>query len=177
MDIGEHSMKLRAVLLAENQFDLTTFYNVSSRILMVKTLCMKHQSNGTLSSIIKNLYIVSKYFEDKNVIIFLSNSFKICFGCSKKSSHWDDSFENPQHMFELRIKITHPYPVVWFNPLLHSYACWCLWITMYLKILWKMEHLLFWSKCSISNNIFKIIQSLMLSKIRKWYHDLKKHME
>ena len=31
--------------------------------------------------------------------IFLSISFCICFGCSKESSHWDDFFEYPQHMF------------------------------------------------------------------------------
>ena len=30
----------------------------------------------------------------------------------------------------------------------------------YLKIVWKMEHLLFWSKCSIFHNIFKSIQNL-----------------
>ena len=33
---------------------------------------------------------------------------------------------------------------------------------LYLKILWKMEHLLFWSKCSIFHNIFKSIQNLTL---------------
>ena len=31
---------------------------------------------------------------------------------------------------------------------------------MYLKILWKMEHLLFWSLCSIFHNIFKSNQNL-----------------
>ena len=30
---------------------------------------------------------------------------------------------------------------------------------MYLKILSKMEHLLFWSKCPIFQNIFKSIQN------------------
>ena len=33
-------------------------------------------------------------------------------------------------------------------------------IIMFLKILWKMEHVLFWSKCSIFHNIFKSIQNL-----------------
>ena len=28
----------------------------------------------------------------------------MCFGCSKKTSHRDDSFEYPQHMFWLRNK-------------------------------------------------------------------------
>ena len=31
---------------------------------------------------------------------------------------------------------------------------------MFMKILWKKEHLLFWSKCSIFHNIFKGIQNL-----------------
>ena len=34
-------------------------------------------------------------FEPKIVIIFLSISSDICFGCSKEPSHWDGSFENP----------------------------------------------------------------------------------
>ena len=36
--------------------------------------------------------------------ISLSSSFNICFGCSKEPSHWDGSFEYPQHMFWLRNK-------------------------------------------------------------------------
>ena len=59
-------------------------------------------------------------------------------------------------------------------PLLHNDAFWCLW-NMYLKILWKMEHLLFWGQCSIFHNIFNSIQNLsfswffsILSKHRKW---------
>ena len=34
-------------------------------------------------------------------------------------------------------------------------AFWHLWNIVHLKIFWKMEHLLFWSKCSIFHNIFK----------------------
>ena len=37
---------------------------------------------------------------------------------------------------------------------------WRLWTIVYLKIIGKMEHLLFWSKCSIFHNIFKSIQIL-----------------
>ena len=40
----------------------------------------------------------------KIVNIFLRISFNICFGCSKEPSHWDGSFEYPQHMFYLRNK-------------------------------------------------------------------------
>ena len=36
--------------------------------------------------------------------IFLPIIFNICFGCSKEPSHWDGSFEFPQHMFWLRNK-------------------------------------------------------------------------
>ena len=66
------------------------------------------------------------------------------------------------------------------NPLRHNSAFWSLRNIMYLKILWKTEHLLLWSKCSIFHYIFKSIQNLtfswifsMLSKNRKWCHDLK----
>ena len=34
-------------------------------------------------------------------------------------------------------------------------------IIMYLKILWKMKHLLFWSKYSIFHDIFKSIQNFI----------------
>ena len=38
------------------------------------------------------------------MIIFLSISLSMCFGCSKETSHRDGSFEYPQHMFWLRNK-------------------------------------------------------------------------
>ena len=46
---------------------------------------------------------------------FLFNIFTFCLGCSKEPSHWDSSFENPQHMFWLRNKkniffVTHSCP-------------------------------------------------------------------
>ena len=40
----------------------------------------------------------------KIVIIFLSISLNMGFGCSKEPSHRDGSFEYPQHMFWLRNK-------------------------------------------------------------------------
>ena len=40
--------------------------------------------------------------ERKTENIFLPISFNICFGRSKEPSHWDGSFEYPQHMFWLR---------------------------------------------------------------------------
>ena len=58
--------------------------------------------------------------ERKNVNIFLSISKNICFGCSKELSHWDGSFEYPQHMFWLRNKkkyfsIMHSYLKAWIQ--------------------------------------------------------------
>ena len=48
----------------------------------------------------------------------------------------------------------------WLNPLLHNNALWRLWNIMYLKILWKMEHLRQKSKRSVFKKIFKSIQNL-----------------
>ena len=45
-----------------------------------------------------------KNFQHKIVNIFLPIMLSICFGCSKEPSHWDGSFEFPQHMFCLRNK-------------------------------------------------------------------------
>ena len=47
---------------------------------------------------------IGKTFQQKIVIIFLSVSFNIGFGCSKETSQWDGSFEYLQHMFWLRNK-------------------------------------------------------------------------
>ena len=40
----------------------------------------------------------------KNVNISLPIIFNKCFGCSIEPSHWEGSFEYPQHMFWLRNK-------------------------------------------------------------------------
>ena len=40
----------------------------------------------------------------KIVIVFLSISLNMCFGCSKELSDQDGSFEYPQHMFWLSNK-------------------------------------------------------------------------
>ena len=50
---------------------------------------------------------LSKIFECKIVIFFLSISLIMCFGCSKEQSQWvslKGSFEYTQHMFWLRNK-------------------------------------------------------------------------
>ena len=41
---------------------------------------------------------INKNLQRKIVNIFLSICFNICFGCSKELSHWDGSFEYPQHV-------------------------------------------------------------------------------
>ena len=61
-------------------------------------------------------------FECKIINIFLPISFNICFGCSKEPSHWDGSFEYPQHMFWLRNKkIKFLVRTLMFTTL---YLCW-----------------------------------------------------
>ena len=45
-----------------------------------------------------------KFCEPKIVIFFLPISLNMCFGCLKEPSHWDGSFEYPQHMFWMRNK-------------------------------------------------------------------------
>ena len=47
---------------------------------------------------------LSKIFQRKIAIIFLSISLNMCFGCSKEQSHRDGSFEYQQHMFWLKNK-------------------------------------------------------------------------
>ena len=47
---------------------------------------------------------LSKHFQRKMLIIVLSISLNMCFGYAKEPSHWDGSFEYPQHMFWVRNK-------------------------------------------------------------------------
>ena len=66
------------------------------------------------------------------------------------------------HTISMQVKICHSLSVVDTNKndlnlLLHNNTFWRLWNIMYLKILWKMEHLLQKSKCSIFHNTFKSI--------------------
>ena len=45
---------------------------------------------------------LDKLFQRKIVNIFFPILFSIGFGCLKEPSHWDGSFEYPQHMFWFR---------------------------------------------------------------------------
>ena len=45
-----------------------------------------------------------KKFKPKIVNIFLFINLNVCLGCSREPSHWDGSFEHPQHMFWLSNK-------------------------------------------------------------------------
>ena len=53
-------------------------------------------------------------------------SFNVCFGCTKEPSHWDGSFEYPQHMFWLRNKNCLGYTLLTKGYVLTLYTvhCW-----------------------------------------------------
>ena len=55
-------------------------------------------------SMIMSIVQINKKVGRKIAIISLSICLNICFGCSKEPSHWDGSFEYPQHIFWLRNK-------------------------------------------------------------------------
>ena len=46
----------------------------------------------------------------------------MCFGCSKEPSHWDGSFEYPQHMFWLRKKKSFFSYALWSGLLLFKHT-------------------------------------------------------
>ena len=48
--------------------------------------------------------MINKNIQHKIINIFLLIIFSIYFGCSKEPSHWDGSFEYPQHILWLRSK-------------------------------------------------------------------------
>ena len=62
------------------------------------------QDSSHLSLNVHRAGQLSKNNLRKIVIIFLSISLNLCYGCSKEPSHKDGSFEYPQHMFWLRNK-------------------------------------------------------------------------
>ena len=71
-----------------------------------------HEMNNTtvlgyksyLAMSISQVHIYRKNFQCKIENGFLLISFNICFRCSKDPSHWDGSFEYPQHMFWMKNK-------------------------------------------------------------------------
>ena len=85
----------------------------------------------------------------KIVNILLSISFNMCFGCSKELSHWDGSFENPQHMFQLRNKKTHYYALLlWY----HYCSRWGVLVS---KMLFWTLYLLVWSADNLCKQFAK----------------------
>ena len=78
---------------------------------------------ATLSRKLYSVGQISKFVQRKIAIIYSSISLYMCFGCSKEPSHYDSSFEYPQHWFWLRNKkkifsiwgpavIVNPFPPV-----------------------------------------------------------------
>ena len=56
-----------------------------------------------------------KKIKHKIVIIFLSISLNMCFGCSEEPSHRDIFFENLQHMFWSRNRVSVRRPSTFSN--------------------------------------------------------------
>ena len=71
--------------------------------LTVVLLNLMSPSSSLTAAIQQQVRHESRYTR-KIVIIFLSISQNICFGCSKELSLRDGYFEYPQHMFWLRNK-------------------------------------------------------------------------
>ena len=59
------------------------------------------------------------------VYIFLPIILSICFGWSKELSHWDGSFEYPQHMFWLRNKKKYIFCYALLTKVLHDLHIQC----------------------------------------------------
>ena len=68
-------------------------YTLVSAYIYIHTLNMQAAKASHIIGPVKQKHL------RKIVIIFLSISLSICFGCSKEPSHQDGSFEYQQHMF------------------------------------------------------------------------------
>ena len=87
-DLGPHCLLQRC-------FKMTCRQDGSQYLVMISILSVK-----------KHLPKIQRwtFYERKIVTIFLPINLNMCFGCSKEPSHWDVSFEYPQHMFWMRNK-------------------------------------------------------------------------
>ena len=68
-------------------------------LIWTNDLHMEYEINKSLIS--THRFRLNKIFQRKIVKNFIPIFFSICFECSKEPSHWDGSFEYPQHMFWL----------------------------------------------------------------------------
>ena len=93
------------------------------------------ESQSKLNKILGSLRVENSADLDQNVLSYLGQY------CLSRLFRWTINVSN-------------------FNLLLHNNAFWCHWNIMYLKILWKMEHLLFLSKFSIFHSIIESVQNL-----------------
>ena len=81
----------------EQNFILFSTMMFSSNLIMVYMApCVKK-----LLPFVNDNFLFIRIFLHKIVIVYLSISLNMCFGFSKEPSHWDGSFERPQHMFWL----------------------------------------------------------------------------
>ena len=75
-------------------------------LFLVERLGRRKLIIGSLAGKInyRSIGLDKQKLQPKIVNIFLPMNFNICFGCSEEPSHWDGSFESPQHMFWLKNK-------------------------------------------------------------------------
>ena len=66
---------------------------------------------------VADLVSLNEIFQRTIVNIFLLINLNMCFGCSKELSHWEGSFEYPQHMFWLRNKNNFWYALLTKGPI------------------------------------------------------------
>ena len=127
------------VLLSTQNTCLNWWITGPMRVLDVKITC--------LLSITANCYC---YINIKSVFFLFFSQWSVGFTQCLWESETPKIGHRNQKLMPASYGIKFEKDLTSFN-LLH------LWNIMYLKILWKMEHLLFWSKCSIFHYIFKFM--------------------
>ena len=91
----------------------------------------------------------------KVVIIFLSLSLNMCFGCPKEPSHWDGSFGYPQLIFCLRNKeiniLTPSYLEAWTVHIVLEDGFVGAWCRLFIKRIVFSQYKLFWIQTMLYN--------------------------
>ena len=109
------------------------FFHHSARLVMPGQIYLSHTHDG---------FIYSQGSLGMAELVSDANSYP----------EWANYNNSAQAIFSIHFE-TFSYISILFSHLLHDNTFWRLWNIMYLKILWKLGHLLFWSKCSNFHNI------------------------